>query len=167
MFSGLNSGPIKALNAYLDNIGAKHEARGTTGTLRKMLSKNFALAEFIKPEEATTFQNAYNRPLLEHRLTQVAMALQQVRDELEMPLIVTSGWRSKARNKAVGGSPTSDHPLGYCADVMCPFINAAKLAACFVSAQKRGLIAYDQLIIYDKHVHVSVNPRRRGQVFTK
>lgn len=149
---------------------ARHEAtaippRMTSGGFRKMLTKNFALAEFIKPEEAEEFRSAYNEPLLRHRLEMVATVLQQVRDELGMPLIVTSGWRSKRRNARVGGSPTSDHPNGYCADVMCPFINAEKLAACFVSAKKRGLIDYDQLIIYPQHIHVSVNPRMRGQSF--
>lgn len=141
------------------------EPRQTSGRFRKMLSKNFALAEFIKPDEADEFADSYNRILLELRLGMVAKALQQVRDELGMPLVVTSGWRSRKRNKAVGGSPTSDHPLGYCADVMCPYINAEKLAACFVSARKRGLLDYDQLIVYAQHVHVSVNPRFRGQTF--
>ncbi len=139
--------------------------RGTTGTFRKMLSKNFALAEFVKPEEAEAFRKDAFSVLYEHRLEMVAQTLQQVRDELEMPLIVTSGWRSKRRNKRVGGSDTSDHPKGYCADVKCPYINAAKLAACFQSAAKRGLIKYDQLILYPTHVHVSVNPRYRGQFF--
>ena len=139
--------------------------RNTTGALRKMLSKNFALAEFIKPEEVREFRDHPMRALLEHRLTAVASTLQQVRDELGHALIVTSGWRSRQRNKAVGGSKTSDHPEGWCADVRSPYISPRKLAACFVSAKSRGLIAFDQLIIYRTHVHVSVNPRGRGQVF--
>lgn len=142
-------------------------ARGTTSAFTAMLTKNFALAEFIKPEEAELFKSAYNEPLLRFRLRNVALVLQQVRDELGMPLIVTSGWRSKQRNVRIGGSPTSDHPLGYCADVKCPYINADKLAACFVSAQRRGLISFDQLIVYPTHVHVSVNPRKRGQIITR
>lgn len=139
--------------------------RNTTGAFRKMLSKNFALAEFIKPEEVSEFRDHRMRPLFEHRLTMLATVLQQVRDELDHALIVTSGWRSRQRNKAVGGSNTSDHPEGWCADVRSPYISPSKLAACFVSAKSRGLIAFDQLIIYRTHVHVSVNPRGRGQVF--
>ena len=140
------------------------QERHTTAAIRKMLTRNFALAEFINPAEAEAFKALPMRVLYESRLGLLAFALQQVRDELGMPLIVTSGWRSKARNKAVGGSPTSDHPSGYSADVKCPFITSAKLAACFVSAEKRGLIRFDQLIVYPWHVHISVNPRFRGQV---
>lgn len=140
------------------------QERMTTGALRKMLTRNFALAEFIKPDEVATFKAHPMQVLYETRLALVAFALQQVRDELGMPLRVTSGWRSKARNAKIGGSPTSDHPSGWAADVQCPFIKADKLAACFVSAQQRGLIKFDQLIIYDFHVHISVNPRFRGQV---
>jgi len=130
---------------------------------RKSLTRNFKLSEFIKPEEANTFRDNPFRPLWEHRLKMLADTLQKVRDELDMPIVVTSGWRSRQRNNAVGGSPTSDHPNGYCADVMCPYISAAKLASAFQSAKRRGLINYDQLIIYPKHVHISVNPRMRGQ----
>ena len=54
---------------------AAPEPRQTTGRFRKMLSKNFALAEFIKPEEADDFAESYNRPLLELRLGMVAKAL--------------------------------------------------------------------------------------------
>lgn len=140
------------------------QSRQNTAAIRKMLTRNFALAEFVNPAEAEVFKDLPMRVLYESRLGLLAFALQQVRDELGMPLVVTSGWRSKARNKAVGGSPTSDHPSGYSADVKCPFITSAKLAACFVSAEKRGLIRFDQLILYPWHVHISVNPRFRGQV---
>ena len=143
------------------------QSRLNTSSIRKMLTRNFALAEFIKPEETTTFKRHPMQVLYESRLALVAFALQQVRDELGMPLVITSGWRSKERNVRIGGSPTSDHPSGWAADVKCPFISADKLAACFVSAEKRGLIKFDQLIIYPWHVHVSVNPRFRGQVFNR
>lgn len=146
---------------------SNHPARLTSGTFRKMLTKNFALAEFIKPEETHLFKESAMGVVYEGRLKSVATCLQQVRDELGMPLIVTSGWRSRQRNVRIGGSHTSDHPQGYCADVKCPYIDPDKLAACFVSAQKRGLIKFDQLIIYPTHVHVSVNPRFRGEVFRR
>lgn len=146
---------------------AQNDARGTTFDFRKMLSRNFALAEFIKPEEAQLFKALPSRALIEMRLTKVAETLQIVRDELGHALIVTSGWRSRDRNARVGGSPTSDHPEGWCADVKSPYYSATKLAACFVSAHMRGLIGFDQLIIYRTHVHISVNPRKRGKIFSK
>lgn len=139
---------------------------------KKKLSEHFRLSEFVKPEDEAAYKARPDRPLIEHRLEMLATTLEIVRAELnigkhspEIPINVSSGWRSWKRNKRVGGSPTSDHPQGYCADVWCPFVNAGPLFAAFVSAQKRGLIAFDQLILYPRHVHISVNPRNRGMAF--
>lgn len=152
----------------LDNLA---DERDPSLKFRKRLSPNFLLSEFVKTEDAKSFKASAMRALFEHRLQLVAETLEVVRAELNVassvpiPLIITSGWRSRQRNKAVGGSPTSDHPQGYCADFKCPYMTADKLAACCVSARKRGIINYDQLIIYPRHVHISVNPKMRGQVF--
>lgn len=133
---------------------------------KKKLTPNFALGEFIKPEEALLFRDYYNSVTYELRLRSVAEALEAVRAELgDIPIHVSSGWRSPQRNKRVGGSDTSDHPRGYCADVWSPYLNVDQLFAAFQSAQLRGVIKYDQLIRYPRHVHISVNPRMRGQAF--
>lgn len=166
--------PFKGTHAELMAIVASVALPDDTDPalkFRKRLSPNFLLSEFVKTEDARSFKNSAMRALFEHRLQLVAETLEVIRAELNVassvpiPLIITSGWRSQRRNKAVGGSPTSDHPQGYCADFKCPYMNADKLAACCVSARKRGIINFDQLIIYPRHVHISVNPKMRGQVF--
>lgn len=43
--------------------------------------------------------------------------LQPLRDWAGVPLVVTSGYRSPALNKRIGGSPTSFHSLGCAADI--------------------------------------------------
>lgn len=43
--------------------------------------------------------------------------LDPIREKLEKPIIVTSGYRHPKLNKAVGGSKTSNHLYGYAADV--------------------------------------------------
>lgn len=134
---------------------------------RKRLSPHFMLSEFIHDDDAEAFRRSDMRSLFEHRLTMVCRVLELVRAELDMPLVITSGWRSSQRNKAIGGAKFSDHPTGYAVDVMCPYLNASKLGACFLSAYKRKLVDYDQLIIYPKHVHVSIAPRLRGETFNK
>lgn len=50
------------------------------------------------------------------QLKYVAATLEEVRAVLGVPMKVTSGFRNPALNKAVGGSPTSGHTLGLCAD---------------------------------------------------
>lgn len=50
------------------------------------------------------------------QLKYVAGTLEEIRAVLGVPLRVTSGFRNNALNKAVGGSPTSGHAKGLCAD---------------------------------------------------
>lgn len=50
------------------------------------------------------------------QLKYTAGALEEIRTLLGVPLTVTSGFRNNALNKAVGGSATSKHREGLCAD---------------------------------------------------
>lgn len=45
--------------------------------------------------------------------------LQPLRDTVGAPLTITSGYRSRELNRAIGGSPTSQHLRGEAADVTC------------------------------------------------
>ena len=50
------------------------------------------------------------------QLKYVAGTLEEIRAVLGVPLRVTSGFRNNALNKAAGGSATSGHTKGLCAD---------------------------------------------------
>ena len=50
------------------------------------------------------------------QLKYVAATLEEIRAVLGVPMAVTSGFRNPALNRAVGGSQTSGHTLGLCAD---------------------------------------------------
>ena len=52
------------------------------------------------------------------QLKYVASTLEEIRAVLGVPLKVTSGFRNNALNKRVGGSPTSGHTKGLCADII-------------------------------------------------
>lgn len=52
------------------------------------------------------------------QLKYVAGTLEEIRAVLGVPLRVTSGFRSSQLNKLVGGSPTSGHTKGLCADIV-------------------------------------------------
>lgn len=45
--------------------------------------------------------------------------LDPIREKIEMPMVITSGYRCEKLNKAVGGSKTSNHMTGCAADVIC------------------------------------------------
>lgn len=79
------------------------------------LSKNFNLAELTK----TQVRNKDNTPdatQIKNLQALVDNVLQPVRDKFGA-VIVNSGFRSVAVNKAVGGSGTSDHCKGMAADI--------------------------------------------------
>lgn len=53
--------------------------------------------------------------------------LQPLRNYLNKPITVSSGFRGKALNEAVNGSPTSDHSKGYAADIQVDGMSAEDL----------------------------------------
>ena len=59
------------------------------------------------------------------QLKYVAGTLEEIRAVLGVPLRVTSGFRNSALNKAVGGSPTSGHTKGLCADIIPVGLNVS------------------------------------------
>ena len=83
--------------------------------------------------------------------------------ELDYPVIVNSGFRSEAVNKAVGGVDLSHHRLGFAADLTCKDVNH------LVQHLKKYMEVIDQLIYYRKKnfVHLSLHPNNRKQYFEK
>lgn len=68
---------------------------------------NFTFNEMIKTD--TGFDNTPNDMNVVKNLVKVAEFLQVIRDELHLPIIVTSGYRSKEVNAQVGGVASSYH----------------------------------------------------------
>ena len=52
-------------------------------------------------------------------LVRLSEFLQIIRNELHLPIVVTSGYRSKEVNEAVGGVLSSYHVKGLAADIKC------------------------------------------------
>ena len=83
------------------------------------LSKNLTLDEATK--SATAIKNGIsNKPSGEHlsNLIQIASKIfQPVRDHFQKPIIVSSGYRSKALNDLIGGASGSQHSKGEALDL--------------------------------------------------
>ncbi len=99
------------------------------------LSEHFELAEFLVSETAAR-RGIANEPTPEiidnlRRLCQ--LVLEPLRVKLVRPVVITSGYRSLALNRAVGGSPTSHHRQGRAADLIVPGITP--LAVCQAASQ--------------------------------
>lgn len=98
---------------------------------------------------------------------ELAWFLQTVRDELskkynkEMPIIISSGYRSPELNKIVGGSGTSAHMKAHAADIKVNGLSTLELAL-FIAEKVQG---YDQIIEeFGRWVHVGLSDNPRGQL---
>lgn len=73
----------------------------------KFLSENFRVREFrCKDGSNTIFIDSDLVELLQH-----------IRDHFNRPVVITSAYRTVTHNKAVGGSPKSQHLYGMAADI--------------------------------------------------
>lgn len=82
------------------------------------MSEHFS---FMELTDSTSFpelvgQNMIDARGYEKQLKYTASTLEEIRAVLGVPMKITSGFRNGALNKAVGGSPTSGHTKGLCAD---------------------------------------------------
>jgi zinc D-Ala-D-Ala carboxypeptidase len=83
------------------------------------LSKNLALAEVIRSETAKR-KGISNMPTPQHIENFKKLAenvFQPIREHFGVPIYISSGYRSKALNTAVGGSLSSQHCSGEAIDI--------------------------------------------------
>lgn len=127
------------------------------------LSPHFSIEELT----ATSHRKLGNTPppdVLDN-LTITAKRLEGVRAVLgDRVISVSSGYRSPAVNKAVGGAKNSAHLTGHAIDFNC-YSFGGPLAVCKAIAASN--VKFDQLIEEGTWVHISFDPRMRRQVLTK
>ena len=85
------------------------------------LSKDFTLEEFTRSITAVN-HGIDNMPSAVHIANMRNLArniLQPARDELGMPIYVSSGYRCEALNAMIGGAFNSQHKSGEAADLQC------------------------------------------------
>ena len=81
------------------------------------MTKNFTFEELTNTSNVELLEaNRESAKAFMKQLKYVAGTLEEIRAVLGVPLRVTSGFRNNALNKAVGGSATSGHTKGLCAD---------------------------------------------------
>jgi len=84
-----------------------------------MLSKNLSLREATKSVTALRLgiENTPSEQEINNLELVATEIFQPLRDYFGVPIAVTSGYRSKALNKAIGGSRTSQHIAGEALDL--------------------------------------------------
>lgn len=109
------------------------------------LSPHFTINEFERSATATAkkIDNTVPRELIPSLTNLCIKVLEPLRSVVNQPIIVSSGYRCLALNKAVSGVATSQHMKGEAADIVAP--NKATLLEWYKILQQQG--NYDQLIL--------------------
>ena len=137
------------------------------------LSEHFGLAELTKT--SVNIANVPSEAQVEN-LKRVCRWLERLRKRWndkygdgDDPIIINSGFRSAAVNKAVGGVPTSNHLTGCAVDIRCIGMEQAlRYAAILLDISDMSREDFDELLIEQKRsvvwIHFAVRPtgnRRR------
>lgn len=136
------------------------------------LSKNLSLAEYIKSNTALRrgIDNSIPDELLPSAIALAENIFQPIRDHFGVPIYVSSGFRSKELNEAIGGSQTSQHSKAEAMDIDMDNKRGPDNDDIFYYIKDN--LPFDQLIWEfgtkrkPNWVHVSYNPdgEQRGQI---
>ncbi len=128
---------------------------GMTNSYDIILTNNFYLKEFVISQVAERhgYKNEPNKKQIENLRLLCVNVLQPLREIINVPIFINSGYRSVDVNVAVGGRFNSQHLEGKAADFIVPSL---KLVDVFnIVLQK---LSFDQLIYeFGKWIHVSWN----------
>lgn len=130
------------------------------------MNLNFTLSELIYSDTANKY-NINNMPdiqSLDCMLNLIVFCLQPVREMLQKPMIITSGYRCKLLNTKIGGVLSSQHTMGQAVDFYVKGLSVSEV----INIIKKSDIVYDQLINeYNKWVHISfVKNKNRHQIIS-
>ena len=149
------------------------------------LSEHFTLAEMCKTSAKTADGNIPSHVHIENlkRLCSWLERLRQkynlnikekIKNKNDEPIIINSGYRSPAVNKAVGGAQNSNHLTGCAADIRCLGIEQAlRYATTLLDISDESKEDFDELLIEKSTksiwVHFAVRPmdNRRKVKFLK
>jgi len=123
------------------------------------MTPHFTLAELTATSHRQ-FDNTPNETELAN-LQKLAEFLEQVKTLLDgKPIMINSAFRSKQVNDSVGSKDTSQHRLGYAADIRVPGMTPDQVVRALVDSD----LPFDQVIReFDAWTHVSISPSPRRQ----
>lgn len=129
--------------------------------MQDQVTADFTFGEFLRSEAAVRhgLDNTPSATHLANILGVLVPGMQRIRDELGVPVQITSGYRAPAVNRAVGGSASSQHQLGLAADFVAPRFGSPRAIARHLQPRMEEL-RIDQLIFEGTWVHVSFDPAK-------
>ena len=138
------------------------------------LTDNFSLKEMTQSQTAlkNNIDNEPNAEQIENLKQLCQTILQPIREDFQLPIKITSGFRSPELCEIIGSKSTSQHCANECAaaDFEIPGVDNKKVFRHIIEN-----LPYDQIILeyYDDSdinsgwIHVSWSPNPRGQALIK
>lgn len=95
--------------------------------------------------------------------------LDEFREYVGAPIIITSSFRNEAHNKACGGVPTSQHLIGQAIDFICPKVPFQTLVCYFrefVAQEGTASNVLGQVIFYygKNFIHIGMRTPRHSKL---
>ena len=132
-----------------------------------LLSPNFTLEELVFSQSAARLgiSNVPDAGQVGALTALCQNVLQPLRNALNAPVVISSGFRCPALNRAIGGAVDSQHLEGKAADITCPQMSTDELFRRVIGLQ----LPIDQIIYEGGResvwVHVSFDPgKARGDI---
>ena len=113
------------------------------------LTKNFHVREFYSG----------STPVPEHlmgNLRRLAQNLQVLRDYLDLPITINSGYRTPDHNASIGGARNSQHLVAKAADIHVAGMTPSQVYCAVLRLIGAGRMEEGGLGIYTGHVHYDV-----------
>jgi hypothetical protein len=124
------------------------------------LTPHFSLAELTVTN--TKIDNTPSKEVIEVLRT-TAFYMEKVREILgNVAITINSGYRSPDVNGQVGGTSNSSHTYGYAVD----FTAYGHTPLTISNILSKSNLKFDQLIYEKTWVHISFDPRMRGNILT-
>lgn len=134
--------------------------------MKTPISKNFNYEEFEFSQDANELCIDNHIPSEKIRFSirlLVLNLLEPLREIVQRPIILNSGYRCPALNKAIGGAKNSQHLIGEASDIRC---GSALEVLHLAQIVKRHELPFDQMILYESILHLSfkANGKQRHQI---
>tara|TARA_R110002126_G_scaffold187332_2_gene335916 strand:+ start:179 stop:574 length:396 start_codon:yes stop_codon:yes gene_type:complete len=125
------------------------------------LTTNFWLEEF-------QCKDGSEMPIAVFRKIEIlAKQLQVIRDVLNVPMTLTSAYRSPSHNRAIGGVKSSQHLLGTACDIQVKGMSSQEVYDTIEMLIEEGSIKNGGLGLYYNFVHYDVRGYKARWNFTK
>lgn len=118
------------------------------------LTANFSLSEF-KCKDGTDVPTE-----LMPNVKKLANELQKLRDLLDEPIYINSGYRTPSYNKKIGGARNSFHVQAKAADIVVKSMSSKELHSKIEYFISQGVLNFKGIGLYSTFVHVDVRDKK-------